>query len=615
MIGICLGVGAAALFVKHHISETHWLKFIVLFFAFLQIGFTHNGAISFGIGYQYRMFLCFAFLDLYLMFCKTQKKRYYILSSIFWVLAINAYEAFYMFCIMFFLMATLTLWKKKELTLKNLIQYLWLPAILTILSFIYYIMRSKGATYGGNVVDTVYGFADKIKSILIYSFGMFPLNVCTLSLGELWNRITENSYETLFIVIKNVLVAFILCKGVINDKIVSVKRNLASISLAFLGAILCSFLVAITSLFSAWALEAGVKLYGVSYYSYFFIIILMVLVLGGLYKINNLSVQRILKCTVFVVVFVVAIVTELNNIQVSVVADKEDNKYELFDRMVKSDYVSEVQDDNVIYAPEMLGVHHDLSSLDKYFKKIHGKEVSFCNDLSEVDWSKDVFMMHYITDSEVMLFGKVEDEQLKSDEVYAIGLESFSEYSLCASRQDAEYSPVGINGVTVGLYEKSVNIPLDIYSESNEIIVNTSDMPILNTTFVKGNLSDSSILTCEYGEGVSYQELTGRWCATTSSYIINNKEDEVQQGILYLTFLTATGESGDVMVEVNEKFLDYQVGANPTVLEIDVELQKGKNCITVTSQIDSLKTADVRDINLKLTDAYCIVDGIEYSFR
>lgn len=608
MVGICLSLGAASLFIKHHISEKSWMKYVVLFLAFMQIGFLHNGAISFGLGYQYRMTLCFLCLDFYVMWCKSDKKKFYILSTVFWILMINAYEAFYMFCIMLFVIALYILHKRNKLSIKNLFYYLWLPAVFTIVFFGLYVIRSMGNSYDGTAVDSAYSIIDKIKSTINYTCGMFPLRVNSLGWRQILEKGMSLDYSTLFMIAKNLLIAFVVCKGIVCEKIRTKREIISVIFMMGLGAVLCSFLVSITARFCNWAIDQGIILYGVSYYSYFFIMIVIFVVLGVLLKLNRKWISTFL----FVLVFGISFVTELNNVEVAVQAKTTDAKYEIFNEMIHSEYMSEVEDDSVIYAPEMLGVHHDITSLDRYCKQITNKRVQFCNRLSDVDFSKTVYALRYLPESDTMILGRVEDEQLNTERACVISLQELSDYSLFMVNDND--SMIKIDGTAVGFYDGDVMLPLGQCVDAKKIEITGTSFPMLKISFLKGSVANNATLICEYGEGVSFQEASGRWCAHESEYIIRYEGSQILDGKLYLSVESATGENGAVLVQTKEGMSEHRIEKESTIIEVDVRIQNGDNYVTLESSLGSLVTQDPRDINYKLTNAYCIIDGVEYSF-
>lgn len=617
MIGLLLGVGASAIFVKHHISENDWLKYVIIFFACLQITDIHSGAIAFDMTYQYRMFYCFTFLDQYLLFCKTNKKRHLYIGSFFWLVAINSYEAYYAFCVILFIVTVITLKKREQLTIRKVIQYLWLPALIAVISLIVYILRTNtgGQVYNGATISSNYGLLHKIKSILIYTFGNWPLRLNNYSVIDVLKKITRANYESLFIVIKNILIAMVVCLGARIDRLSTDKQWWGAVILSAMSALLVSCLVGVTEQYCSWAFESGVISAQISFYSYFFIIIGLFLMLGKIKQIKNKFVMYIVRCCVFLCVFFVGVTTEINNMEAANRIDKTDNKYVLFDAVIQSEYFASIEENAIVYAPEMLGVHYNLDYLTIYCRQNYGKEVVFCNQLSEVDFNKNVYMLRYISENDVMVLGNIKDERLETGEIYVIGMHDFSQYSLCFSRDvDDNGTEVVLNDIIVGVYGDDVAIPLQPFAGGMQLYIQTEVISMKKINFLKGTVTDNAMIRFEYGEGVHQQENFGRWVATNSCYAVYYKGHESVIGTAYLTLSTATGLKGTVEIEVNGVNSTYEVCDTPVTIPVKILLQNGENRINLSSKVQSMDTLDARDINLKLTEAYGIFKEVKYKF-
>ncbi len=617
LLAILLGVGSASFFVKHHISEKDWLKYAIVFLAFLQVTGMHNGAVAFDMTYQYRMFYCFTFLDLYLLFCKTEKKRYLILGTFFWAVAINSYEAFYPFCIILFLMAVITLYDKKQLTIKNLFRFLWLPAIVAVLSVTVYVIKMgmSGQMYAGAMVSTTYGILHKVKSILIYTFGNFPLRLNQFSFREIVRKLSTSDLGNLTIILKNLLVAAVVCKGV-EIKRLTTKRQWAIYTvLAAISAILIALLVGVTQQYCTWAFVYGEIMGGISYYSYFFIIMVVFLLMGGLNKIKCKQAAVIVKSAVLICVFFVGITTDINNKETATQLDKTDNKYELFDQVVNSEYFSSIEDNILIYAPEMVGVHNNLDYLAIYCKQMVGKSVEFCNQMSDINFERQVYMLRYLPECDIMMLGKITSDDLIVEEIYTVAMKSLSDYSIYAWRNlGNKATPVYINGMSMGRYGDVISIPLNGVKLGTDMILQIENLPIKDVGFLGGSILDSAVLRLTYGGGIHEQEHFGRWVAAKSHYILDYKGTEEQMGTICLELATAASERGIVRVEVNDEIQVYEVKEESELIEIQTWIKKGKNRITIISEVPSLQTTDIRDINLKLTDAYGVFEGEKYKF-
>lgn len=621
LCGILLALLAAYKFITHLISKEIGLPFSILFFAFLQIGYIHNGAISFSWSFQYAIAIVFLCLDVYLYYCETNEKKYYVISSILFLVSIMLYEAFYMFSLVLFLFALISLYRKNNLSIINLIKYLWLPAFFGIVYLVLYAINisQTGNNYGGIIVDTDHTIFDKIRTMIIYSLGMLPLRLNEFTLADIKLYISNFTYESLFIICKNLLAASSIAICLSYGKTLSGKKYLFSIVIITLCIFMPCVLYGISKNLLLWA-DSGTILYGGSFYSYFFIIALIILIFCLIYKkIRNISIQFFYKCLVFSVVFAVSFVTEINNKAVAERLDKNDNKYVLFDTVVQSDYFKEnVIEGAQIFAPEMVGIHLNLKTLDTYVDYYADKKVSFYNDPIDINYDEPVYMLRFIENSSTMMFGRIYDNKYITDEIYINSMQNLESFSLCGLRDySKEISSIEIGERLIGNFGTDFMIPLQNYVNGNETVIRGNDIRLENLELVYGNVYENKAFKCLYGSGIYQQEEFGRWVAKNSELMIENKDQSISKAILQLEVATAVGEEGKIQICTGDLSIEYIINGDISEIEVEVPLQLGYNEIEIRSFLDSAKVTngDKRDINLRLQSARCIVNNNIFNFE
>lgn len=621
LCGILLALLAASKFVNHFISKDFGLPFAVLFFAFLQIGYIHNGAISFSWLYQYSIAIVFLCLDQYLYYCETNRKGHYIFSAVLFLVSIMFYEAYYMFSIILFFFAFIYLCREKKLSIRNLIEHLWLPASFGIVYLILYYMNLNQLDYAyeGIMLDSTHDVWDKIRTTFIYSFGMFPLRLNGITFFNFLSCLGRLTYENLFLICKGIVAAAAIFICIPYGEKLSYRKYVFLISSAGLCILLPCVLYGMSKQYLFWA-DNGIILYGGSYYSYFFIIIVLLLLSNLIYKaIRYKKIRTLFRSIIFVSIFAISFVTDINNKATADSLDKNDDKYVLFDRVIKSDYFMEnIVDDAQIYAPEMVGIHLNLKTLDNYVKEYTDKKVTFYNQEIDIDYKEPIYMLKYDAENSIMMFGRICDSTFTADEVYINSMNDLGGYSLCGIKGSyGDRSNVLIDEKVIGMFGTDFMIPLQSYVNSNVAKLNGKDIVFDNLKVVCDSVIENSLIQCIYGSGIHQQEEFGRWMAKNSEFIIENRDPDTTKAVLQLNIATATGEEGKIQICAGNDVAEYIIDGNTTEIIYEVPLYMGTNKITLISFLESLKVdnGDMRDINLKLQDGRCIVDGSIVDFK
>lgn len=355
----------------------------MLFFSLgqLQSSFQHNLFVAYIGCHQIAIGILLLALESYLAFMDTKSKRHLFVSAVLLLFCTMLYEAFVLFSISFFLLSCYHHAKEKgakkifnifwDLRLHILLEALFLAAYFIWQHF--YPSQYSGAMVGSTSV------LDSLRAIFVYATGYFPLRTAY----RIWRWLgIRNTFS-----IGKLLVSILIgSAGVLIIKKSESKKRVGLLAiLGITGVFLPVLMHGLTSKYIDW-LDQGIYSYVPSFYSYFFILMVIVTIVFFLYQL--LSTNRLLKWIYLVLVFLAitgsSYVTQIGN--EALVPDYVTNlkRYEAFDEAVSSEEFAQIPEGAVVFAPDYIGVHYSLQSLSDYGRSYSGKEVQFINNEEEL---------------------------------------------------------------------------------------------------------------------------------------------------------------------------------------------------------------------------------------
>jgi len=394
-------------------------------------------------------------LNLYLCYLKTKKKSYLIWSAITYLIVSMAYEAFILFGVVYFILDLYHYIKCKNVKIINLLKDLGLHAGLVILYVLsYYMIRTvTGAVNADSEVGaqlTLYGVC---KTIWTFAIALFPLNLKAYDFNTLVNSMF--SVDTL-----NIMRLFIivLLSGVFVNMLkniqykISLKVYFLLSCLLLVCTLLPTVLTGITGKFVSWV-ESGVRSFGVSYYSYYFIVAWIVLSMVFIYQ--KCKYKKIISIIIFIFVVIITELTQISNMTYAEELNRFQTKVDLIDDVIKTDYFKDVEDDAVIFMDQYVGIHERIASIAEYINSETGKNITVANKVEQVDFSKPVYLFTINQDSKVGILAKVKGSTLEYVSEMIIYSENTVEDFRLIGDIDKEQN-VYLNGTFIGTYSDFV---------------------------------------------------------------------------------------------------------------------------------------------------------------
>lgn len=372
----------------------------------LQESFQHNLFVAYIFCHQIAVGILLFGLERFLAYQETKKKKLLVISGLLLLFATMLYEAFLLFSGLFFLLSLMYHVKNKKWDIKGTFFELRWHILFMSLFLVAYLVWGWifPSTYSGATVGKV-GFLDMVRGVITYATGYFPLRTAYFA----WRNAGVWDSFSVWALIFSVIIAggfvLILAKG----RCIKNKGKLVLIGLA--GAVLPVCLHSVTGKYIAW-LDEGIYSYVPSFYSYFFLLCVLLGVGWLIYE--KVPFKKLFLGVAFVGMMGVSYITQVGNASLVEPYVENREKYEAFDMVVSSEEFAKIQEGAWIYTPDYIGIHENSESLSIYAEIYTDKRYSFTNDFEEVDWEDTVYYLDYDEEakgvylSEILADGQVE---------------------------------------------------------------------------------------------------------------------------------------------------------------------------------------------------------------
>lgn len=381
--------------VKRNIDKTAAYLSCLLFISFAFVSNQHNLFVSYIVGHQIPIGFVLLSLSSFTEYYKNKKTRYLIISSLFLFLASVLYEACAAYII---LIAFIAMYNSEGNIFRNCCKIIYNMRFhilfMAVYLAIYLIWRkiypsdySGAKLFWGNIPQS-------IITLLRYSFGMTPGLPLAAILIKKYVSIKEILNETdITIIIAPLITA--ISFYIAFPKIKKPKNTLTLIFFYLCGMLIPNIIISFTPKYTDWT-QSNSYSYVTSFYSYFMMIPLFLLILKCIFK-GTLKKHCIIILSSLV--FLVSLSACVNNIAWNIYFRKDLVKYKAFRNAVSEDYFDNLQSGTVIYIPDYSGIHNDMDLTAEFASIYTSSDITFENDSSKLDFSHPVIYMKYEADT------------------------------------------------------------------------------------------------------------------------------------------------------------------------------------------------------------------------
>ena len=559
IIGLLIACGGFAMMLRELTDrKITWIA-ILLFFMFAQVEMDHDGLIAFSFGYQFNTVYVFISLALFQRWLYTREQKLLIFSAVLYLLGCMAYEAFVGYGVLF-LILDLFYWKERgRIRIRDLFKDLGLHAALAILYVAQYIIvrRLSGFQNSDSTVGTGITIAEVLKTNWKLAFGLFPLNYKPMGWRQLAKACLAISGENILRWGLVIFLGYVIWQLVSGSRAIGWKRYLQITAFCAAGLFLPGVPAAVTNQMIDWLCYKGIKSYGMSYYSYFFLAAWFAVTLVFLYHLLKKNrIFLILACAL------IALVTEMTMIGNQVYArglKEQQDRYDLLWKLVETDRFKEIEDDAQLYVPDYIGIHYQIGTIAEYANGRTGKQLTCTNEKEAIDYEKPVYFVKADNDKDVVYLCRVTEDGT-TDEIYIMALEDFGGMGLLARREEgAAPTVLTVNGEGHNFYgQEIVTGNLGIWGR--ELLIQCQGMKAESAEVYEASDRMSNELV-SLG-GIYGREPWGRWAEKEMTVCINNPGEKDMYADFAVNVLTPEDEEAeftDLEVEGDIRKLNFKV--------------------------------------------------------
>lgn len=596
IIGLMIACLSVMIVIYRHIDRKLCWIFPIVFVLLAQIELEHDGLLAFCWGYQLDIALIFISIDFFITYKKKEKKKYKILSAAAYLVAIMAYEAFAAFGALLLLLDIIYMNDKRSIKIRELVHDLWLHFFCAFFYTVSFVILSRFYYAGDAVIGNKTSVMGFWQTLISYSIGLFPLRYFPDKYdeyGQLLKLVFDISWKNISLWAIIIFFAKMVINYLRKSKEISLKRYIAYSTLCLSGIILPNVVISLTSKFQQYTL-LGIKTFGTSYYSYFFLVLWIVVTVAFAY--NKTRSKNGFIVAVFVVLVCIARFTLISNDYYLAELKKNQHRYEAFWDIINSEYFNGLPENTQIYTDAYGGIHFDINTLSELATSVSKRQISVLNDKTQIDWNMPVYYLDYSPEIKGTYLFKMTDESAAS-EVYVHARNSLENYYCLFNILADEALPVYVDGRTVGAYRGNAVMPT-LYTEMDNALLQCDRVNAEKFTVRLGYSEwDSSVI---FFDGAYDLEEWGRWSPQNWFFVIDNVNNEEYCEVNALLGV-GIHENTKLNIEYNGGKLQYEIPADGMELRISVPLTSGVNRIKFNSEAEDLNVPeDNRNLNIQI---------------
>ncbi|MDO5559554.1 MAG: hypothetical protein Q4F95_08130 [Oscillospiraceae bacterium] len=390
----------------------------LLFISFACISNQHNLFCAYTLAHQITIGLVFLSLDLFIKYYREPQTKHLIYSALLLFAASFIYEAMVVYIVFFAAAAMINVTGNIFHNLFKILKDLRFHILfMAVFAAAYLFWRFLYPSDYDGAVLYLKNIPGSLLTIAVYSLGMIPglPFAALIASGKL--RISEIpsyfSYEWFIIPVLCTITFYIVL-----PKMKPVKNRPLMYLMCIAGIILPNIPVGLTSKYISWVRQKSYS-YVTSFYSYFFVILLFVLFINGLYH-KQKKKKKFVHGVLTAVVFIVSLACSINNSIFNAKFKEQLAGYTAFENAVSDKYFDNVSENAVVYIPDYSGIHNSMETTADFAHIYLNDGITFENDKDKLDFSRPVICMRFDEKTGAMLIGEI-DSDFNASSVYVVG--------------------------------------------------------------------------------------------------------------------------------------------------------------------------------------------------
>lgn len=587
---ICFSVVSLGILLYRNVNNKIAYLAVLLFFTFAQLDGQHNLLVCYVFTHQIAIGVMLFSIDRLLNYYKSNNERDIKISAILLFIATILYESFILFSVLLFFISLLynNYHNNRYKLIKRIIKDLRFHIIIMLLYLIiYFIWRSiYSSNYDGAQIS-LNNITDSLKVIFTYGLARVPL-VSTL---HNYKNYQLSLIEPIY-VIKGFISSLTIVYIIKETKFVNKQFITYSLILSIIGIFLPVVLHSVTPRYVEWV-KAGSYAYLPSFYSYFFIIAFISILLISIYQsLNNVKFKYLYLFFIFTFVLCGSLMTDINNQIESNNYQTQLKRYKAFDNAVSSEYFQNIENGAVIYVPDYNGIHNYMPYLDYYASLYSEKQHTFTKNIEELTFVNPTYGFHYDEESGFMLIGKLKDNMLV-DDINVVSDKSITNATAIIYQENENI--VAVDNTSFNVYDEVALVPIE--SSNKYVELSGNNMDLFNSNIINQTLKTKITQSLELSEGFYQQELWGSdvayWCGNTGVIELYNTFSQEKYAII-----NARIASGDdkktyqLILTGNESEQEVLINASQQDFSFKIVLHPGKNVFTFKCDAPALENSN-----------------------
>lgn len=396
-VSVLFNISGMYSLVKNNSGKHNAYLCCMLFMAFACISNQHNLFVAYTFAHQLPIGIMLFSLDLHIKYLKYDRFRHKITSALLFFTACFMYEAMTVFLLMF---AGISFYFRRKNNVKLIFRDILLHGImLSVYLAVYVSWRYFHPSYYDGTALYLKNLPMSVLALLKFSLGMTPTLPAFAMLAKKYITFQEfKSCISLWNILTPLLAGTAFYR--VFPKIKKPEKITPAVVFCISGMLIPNVLISLTAKYTNWASQNAYS-YVPSFYSYFFMIMLAVIVFS---TVKRQNVEKPVNIFLSICVSLTALVCSLGNSAWDAYFSKNLAKYRAFETALSSGYFDDIEDGTVIYIPDYSGIHNDMELTGYYAEVFISADVTFENNYDSIDFSKNVTAMYYDEDSQKIIF-------------------------------------------------------------------------------------------------------------------------------------------------------------------------------------------------------------------
>jgi len=472
---------------------------VALFYSFLSANHDRTVVVAYPLWVDLGILRFLISVELFLRFFEKPKKWHLPVSALLLVTAFFSYESFLMYTVLFpiYLLCIKPKDEMKRFSLANLLNILY-TLRFHIIAGVYYLfslwfqpavfrMFHGGAFhYGGSTLYLSGSLSNAPTVIWRMATNLFPL-------GDFIRHGHYNHFDITEVSEARLIMAFcttvLFCAVLVKKINITGKQVVAACLVSLTAAFIKPIPLALTPMWSELIMTQVVNGHIPSYHSYFWFILVIVVLLVYLYQLCGY--KKLLLIVLAPVVFMTTVFVGFVNERNIETFEAITRRRVAFRDMVSSEYFANTEDGAHILLQGFSPPYGDMSRVSRLPIHLTGRTLHFVTGMPDMNYVDNLYLLRYDSANEVVIYGRI-DSYFVGNEFFAIPTQPILRGGVVGLLSNY-VTEVHVNGEMRGVYYGSFTIPLTgIGSEG--IFVEADGIRIDQVSIIDSQVSSNRLL-------------------------------------------------------------------------------------------------------------------------